>query len=74
MAQTTPEECSWCGAEIDGRIYRRREEPREAYCTRAHRDAAQRAVRALRSQTIGTVGVADTSNDLTEWDQEDPYP
>ena len=25
-------------------------------------------------ETIGTVGVADTSHDLAEWDQENPYP
>jgi hypothetical protein len=45
-------ECAWCGAEIEAadRIYRRREEAREAYCSRAHRDAAQAAVRALRDQ------------------------
>jgi ribosomal protein L24E len=45
-------ECAWCGAEIDPgeRVYRRREEPREAYCCRSHRDAATAAVKALRDQ------------------------
>jgi hypothetical protein len=42
-------ECAWCGAEIEpgDRIYRRRAEPHEAYCSRSHRDAATAAVKAL---------------------------
>lgn len=42
-------DCAWCGAEIGPTdpVYRRRDEPRERYCCRGHRDAAQRSVRRL---------------------------
>jgi len=49
-------DCAWCGAEIgpEAPVFRRRAEPRERYCSRAHRDAAQRAVKRLLESTSPT--------------------
>jgi len=44
-------ECSWCGADLLGRSFANRRDPREKFCSKSHRDASTRAVRLLLRAT-----------------------